>query len=72
MRRPLGFASADRRDRPVSSIDVVVADTSYTKTQTGYIADQNRLGWSWKVRARIDGEWGEWSEAGWFDVEPLT
>ena len=37
----------------------------------GYVTDRNRLGWRWKVRAMVGGEWGEWSGEREFDVEPL-
>ncbi len=36
----------------------------------GYIVDGNRLGWTWKVRALVDGVWTDWA-VGSFDVEPL-
>jgi hypothetical protein len=36
---------------------------------SGYIAAHNLEGWTWKVRARVDGEYGPWSE-GRFDVVP--
>jgi hypothetical protein len=37
----------------------------------GYIAGPNLRGWKWKVRAKIHGEWGEWSKTGIFDVMPV-
>ena len=36
----------------------------------GYIADQNRLGWRWKVRALVNDIWSDWSEERTFDVAP--
>jgi hypothetical protein len=39
---------------------------------SAYIADMNRLGWTWKVRAMVDGQWGEWSKVRTFDVEPVN
>ena len=27
-------------------------------------------GWTWKVKAQVDGEWSKWSEVRSFDVEP--
>jgi len=48
-------------------------NSSYHDVSEGaYIADQNRLGWSWKVRARVDGTWGDWSATRSFDVELLN
>jgi hypothetical protein len=52
-------------------IDINTSNTSYTSQKTGYIPDQNRLGWSWKVRAMQNDVWGEWTPEGTFDVEPL-
>jgi serine/threonine protein kinase len=37
-----------------------------------YIADNNRFDWTWKVRANINGQWGEWSETRSFNVEPTN
>jgi hypothetical protein len=36
-----------------------------------YVADQNRSGWRWRVRASVSGVWGSWSPEGVFNVEPL-
>lgn len=45
----------------------------YIHRQFGsYIADQNRLGWRWKVRAKVNGRWTPWSEERGFDVERLN
>jgi hypothetical protein len=46
--------------------------TVYRYPRKGYIADRNRKGWRWKVRARIDDAWGDWSDERSFDVEPLN
>ncbi|MCH8987821.1 MAG: serine/threonine-protein kinase [Chloroflexi bacterium] len=40
--------------------------------RTGYIAEANLLGWKWKVRAMVDGDWSDWSETQTFNVEPPT
>jgi peroxiredoxin len=46
---------------------------SYRRTSdNGYVADPNLRGWTWKVRARINGEWGEWSKTGTFNVKPVA
>jgi len=53
--------------------DDTIKDSSYHSVSPGsYIAEQNRHGWTWKVRAKIGGQWGEWSETRTFDVEPLN
>ncbi|OLP19255.1 hypothetical protein BST81_05700 [Leptolyngbya sp. 'hensonii'] len=45
----------------------------YIDKQSGsYIIDRNRLGWRWKVRAKVNGQWTAWSEERQFDVEPLN
>jgi len=31
-----------------------------------------RFGWIWKVRAKINGSWADWSPERTFDVEPLN
>ena len=46
--------------------------SSYHSVDDGYITNQNRLGWKWKVRAYSNGLWSEWSEARSFDVEPVN
>jgi hypothetical protein len=37
-----------------------------------YIIDANRFAWTWKVRAKVDGVWGDWSPVRTFDVEPVN
>jgi hypothetical protein len=50
-----------------------ILETSYKdERQQSYIAEQHRYGWRWKVRAMVDGVWGEWSVERTFDVEPLN
>jgi hypothetical protein len=52
-------------------VDVETPYTTYRSEGTGYIADLNRLGWQWKVRAMQNGVWGEWSPVRTFDAEPV-
>jgi uncharacterized protein (TIGR02145 family) len=52
-------------------IDIILSESSYTDTILGYICDENRTDWTWKVMACVNGEWGAWSEERKFDVEPL-
>ncbi|VXD24230.1 hypothetical protein PL8927_80022 [Planktothrix serta PCC 8927] len=49
-----------------------LTSTDYISKSRAYIADQNRMGWKWKVRAMVNGEWGNWSQEQVFDVEPLN
>lgn len=52
-------------------VDNRIPNTTYLSQRTGYIADQNRLGWQWKVRAMQNDVWGAWTPVRTFDVEPL-
>jgi hypothetical protein len=52
--------------------DQAISDSSYHRDEPrSYVADKNRLGWTWKVRARLGEQWGEWSETRTFDFEPV-
>jgi hypothetical protein len=42
----------------VDVLDVTIQSTSYRRETGGYVASSNLLGWTWKVRARVAGEWG--------------
>jgi curved DNA-binding protein CbpA len=54
-------------------IDTIVTGSTYHDVSQGsYIADANRLNWTWKVRAQAGGQWGEWSATRTFDVEPVN
>lgn len=48
-----------------------ITDASYQFVSQGYVINQNRIGWTWRVRAFVNGVWREWSETRSFDVEPL-
>jgi len=55
----------------VDNADVPVS--SYHLAEPGaYIGDLGRFGWTWRVRAMVGSEWGEWSETRTFDVEPVN
>ena len=51
-------------------IDQPTRSDQYHFTDSGWILDDNRLGWTWKVRAQFGGRMGPWSEEREFDVEP--
>lgn len=53
-------------------INESIIDSSYSSETTGYIKDENLYNWYWQVTAYIDGQWGEWSPARYFDVEPVN
>lgn len=50
--------------------DRSVRETTHVHRSSGFVAEQNRLGWSWKVRANVRGQYGPWSPSRTFDVEP--
>jgi hypothetical protein len=57
-------------------LDIKTNESKYTTANnndinTGYIADVNRKGWTWKVRALVNVQWSDWSETSIFDVAPL-
>ena len=52
--------------------DMWLTESEYRSAERAYIADFNRMGWSWKVRAMTGGEWGEWTDPRFFDVEPVN
>lgn len=55
------------------TLDIIITDSEYLFSQrNAWIAYQLRLGWTWKVRALLNGEWGEWSNDRIFNVEPLN
>lgn len=53
---------------PTYSIEVT--DSEFHDVSAGYIPSSKRLGWAWRIRAMVSGEWGPWSKIGYFDVEP--
>lgn len=56
---------------PVVDDDRVVAN-AYTKIgRKTYVINKYLTGWTWKVQAKVNGEWGHWSEEREFSVEPL-
>ena len=52
-------------------INQQVSAPEYAQANPGYIATHNLGGWSWRVRAQVNGTWSEWSESRRFAVEPL-
>lgn len=46
-------------------------ESAYTDASMGYIIEENRRGWRWRVRARVGNSWGPWSSERTFDVEAL-
>lgn len=53
-------------------INVELTESEYTHSDYSYIIDANRMGWRAKVRAYVNGIWGDWSNETIFNVEPLN
>lgn len=53
-------------------VNDVTAETNYTMASGGYIVEANAVGWTWKVRARVEGAWGTWTRERSFNVEPVN
>ncbi len=47
-----------------------LAGAAYNHGDSGYIPSASLTGWTWKVRAKVGLEWGEWSTERPFVVEP--
>jgi hypothetical protein len=45
--------------------------TSYERRALAWIAPGNDRAWTWRLRARIDGSWRDWSATQVFDVETV-
>ena len=60
---------------PSAVIPVVDNDrlgqTSYAHRSRGYVAPGNDRGWTWRTRARIGGDWKDWTAPRSFDVEAV-
>ena len=65
------YVIGPRAIRPVIDNDNIRINSYRGTTDDGYVADANLRGWMWKVRAKINGEWGEWSKTGTFNVLPV-
>lgn len=47
-----------------------LSSSNYSDPYRGWVDDDHLDQWNWKVRARVNGLWGEWSETCGFQVEP--
>ncbi len=54
------------------AINETVRVPQFSRTDTSYVADHFRIGWTWKVRAFINGQWGAWSEERALQYEPMN
>ena len=56
-----------------SFVDVDTTRSSYHYVGRGsYIVNRNRFDWGWKVRAYVDGQWYDYSNTRYFNVEPVN
>jgi hypothetical protein len=46
-------------------------DTRHRHVSRGYVGHTNLQGWSWKIRAQVQGVWHPWSAARRFNVAPV-
>lgn len=46
--------------------------SSFTVLESGFVFEEARTGWFWKVRSRINGVWSNWSPEREFEVEPVN
>jgi hypothetical protein len=53
----------------IDKADLTASD--FMQHDTAWILNENLDGWSWKVRARANGVWGEWSAERPFAVESV-
>lgn len=61
------YVKGKNTENPI--IDKITTSSSYHHDNFGsYIVDRNKF-WTWKVRAKVDGQWYDWSEPRTFNVE---
>jgi len=46
-----------------------LTSSSFSLLEDRVIPEESRLGWLWRVRAKVNGTWGNWSPERGFDVE---
>jgi hypothetical protein len=56
---------------PAINAPALTSSELTSETPGSYIADVHRFGWKWRVRAKVNGIWGNWTPERTFDVEPL-
>lgn len=49
-----------------------LTSTTFTVLEDRVVPEEARFDWFWKVRANVNGTWGEWSPERAFDVEPVN
>jgi len=64
------YVKKDTSENPV--INKIITSSSYHHDSGSYIVNRNRFGWIWKVRAKVNGQWCDWSETYIFNVEEIN
>jgi hypothetical protein len=59
-----------REGAPSAAISERVRATRHEETGRSYVPESELEGWSWRVRAEVDGAWQPWSVGSAFRVEP--
>ena len=55
---------------PIVNLDNIVGESHVSRST--HFGITSLEGWTWKVRAYVDGEWGEWSRTGVFNVSKVS
>lgn len=53
-------------------LDSDVPVSSFSLLEDRFVPEESRIGWTWRVRARVNGIWGNYSPDRTFDVERLN
>lgn len=65
------FQILDEYQRTWSADQTGLTTTGFSKSIEGAVISlEHLLIHTWRVRAKVNGEWGPWSETWWFDVRP--
>jgi len=54
------------------AINETVRVPQFSRTDNSFVADHFRTGWTWKVGAFINEQWGAWSEERAFQYEAMN
>ena len=49
-----------------------LTESEFALLENRVIFEEARFGWTWRVRAQVDGVWGNWSPERGFSVEPIN
>ena len=64
------FVIGPTASKPIVDDDSLTSATYQYQRSHRQISKDKAQGWTWKVRAYTDGQWGEWSEVRKFSVTP--